>query len=85
MVLKTSTVPHHTEEVFDEKDREEIHRIIADLRQTYLERHTEALSEYHKREREANRALHEVNRVERHLERIDDFCKKNDIPVNNEY
>ena len=84
MVLKTSAAPHHTEEVFDEKDRDEIHRIIADLRQTYLERHTEALSEYHKKEREANRALHEVNRVEKHLERIDEFCKKNDIPLTEE-
>ena len=81
MVLKTSAAPHHTEEVFDEKDRDEIHRIIAGLRQTYLERHTEALSDYHKRERESNRALHEVNRVEKHLERIDDFCKKNNIPL----
>jgi len=80
MVLKTDIVPHVTEEVFDEGDREEIHRIIADLRQTYFERHTEALSEYHKIQRESNRALHEVNRIERHLERIDEFCKKNDIP-----
>jgi len=84
MVLKTSVTPHLTEEVFDEKDRDEIHRIIADLRQTYLERHTEALSEYHQKERESNRALHEVNRVEKHLERINEFCKKNDIPFENE-
>lgn len=85
MVFKTNVVPHHTEEVFDERDREEIHRIIADLRHTYFERHTEALSNYHKIEREANRALHEVKRVEKHLERIDDFCKKNDIPINSNY
>jgi len=85
MVLKTSIVPHLTEEVFDERDREEIHRIIADLRQTYFERHTEALSNFHKIERESNRALHEVTRIEKHIERIDDFCKKNDIPVNTNY
>lgn len=84
MVLKTSTVPHDTEEVFDERDRDEIHRIIADLRQTYRERHAEALSDYHKKEREANRALHEVNRVEKHLQRIEAFCKKNDIPLESE-
>ncbi len=84
MVLKTKVVPHHTKEVLDEKDRAEIHRIIADLRQTYIERHTEALSDYHKIEREANRALHEVNRVERHLDRIKDFCKKNGIPLEEE-
>lgn len=83
MVLKTHIVPHQTEEVFDEGDREEIHRIIADLRETYFQRHTEALSVYHKIERESNRALHEVNRIERHLERIDEFCKKNDIPMTN--
>lgn len=84
MVLKTSTVPHHTEEVFDEKDRDEIHRIIADLRQTYIERHTTALSDYHQAQRTANRALHEVNRVEKHLERIKDFCQKNNIPLEEE-
>ena len=84
MVLKTSVIPHHTEEVFDENDREEIHRIIADLRETYFERHNEALSAYHKIERESNRALHEVNRIERHLERIDAFCKKNNIPSGKE-
>ena len=69
------------EEVLDEKDRTEIHRIITELRHTYLERHTEALAEYHKAERETNRKLHEVNRIERHLERIEDFCKKNNIPL----
>lgn len=85
MILKASVVPHRIEEVFDEGDREEIHRIIADLRQTYFERHTEALSAYHKIERESNRALHEVNRIERHLERIDAFCTKNNIPLNSNY
>lgn len=84
MVLKTSTIPRHTEEVLDAKDRDEIHRIIADLRQTYIERHTEALSAYHQAERQANRALHEVNRVEKHLERIKDFCQKNNIPLEEE-
>jgi hypothetical protein len=83
MVLKTSKVPHHTEEVFDERDREEIHRIIADLRQTYFERHTEALATFHKIQRDSNRALHEVTRIEKHLERIDDFCTKNNIPNEN--
>jgi isochorismate hydrolase len=72
---------HRTEETFDEKDRTEIHRIITDLRHTYLERHTEALADYHKVEREANRKLHEVNRIEKHLARIEAFCKKNNIPL----
>ena len=81
MVLQTHGDIHRVEETFDEKDREEIHRIITDLRHTYLERHTEALTAYHKAEREANRRQHEVNRLERHLQRIEDFCKKNNIPL----
>jgi hypothetical protein len=85
MVFKTNAVPHHTEEVFDERDREEIHRIIADLRRTYFEYHTEAISKYYKIQRESNRALHEVTRIEKHLERIDEFCTKNNIPTNSNY
>ena len=83
MVLKTTGIPKALEEVLDEKDRTEIHRIITELRHTYLERHTEALADYHKAERETNRKLHEVNRIERHLGRIEEFCKKNNIPLVN--
>ena len=83
MALQIPRTPHQTKETFDENDREEIHRIISDLRHTYLERHTEALSNYHKAERETNRKLHEVHRIERHLERIEEFCKKNNIPLFN--
>ena len=79
MVLKSQVATRRTEETFDEKDREEIHRIITELRHTYIERHTEALALHHKAEREANRRLHEVHRLERHLARIEDFCKKNNI------
>lgn len=79
--MSVQTQTQRAEETFDDKDREEIHRIITDLRHTYLERHTEALTEYHKAERQANRKLHEVNRLERHLARIEDFCKKNNIPL----
>jgi len=81
MAVKTFGVPHRTEDTFDEKDRTEIHRIITELRHNYLERHTEALTGYHKAEREANRKLHEVHRIEKHLERIEAFCKKNNIPL----
>jgi hypothetical protein len=81
MVLQARGITHQTEESFDDMDREEIHRIITDLRHTYLERHTQALTEYHKAERQANRRLHEVNRIERHLARIEAFCKKNNIPL----
>ena len=81
MGVKTFGVPHRTEETFDEKDRTEIHRIISDLRHTYLERHTEALAKFNKAQREANRRLHEVDRIEKHLGRIEEFCKKNNIPL----
>jgi len=81
MTIKTSAPPRRIEEEFDDKDREEINRIISELRHTYIERHTEALAEYNKAEREANRKLHEVDRIERHLTRIEDFCKKNNIPL----
>ena len=81
MVLIAKGAPKALEEVLDEKDRTEIHRIITELRHTYLERHTEALAEYHKAERETNRKQHEVARLEKHLGRIEDFCKKNNIPL----
>ncbi|MFZ1250307.1 MAG: hypothetical protein WAR37_02580 [Candidatus Microsaccharimonas sp.] len=81
MSLSVKAPPHRLEEEFDEKDREEIHRIILELRHDYLERHTEALAEYNKIEREANRKLHAVDRLEKHLQRIDDFCKRNNIPL----
>lgn len=81
MVLKTNAPPHRAEEEFDEKDRAEIHRIITELRHDYLQRHDEALAEYNKAEREANRKLHEVDRLEKHLQRIEIFCKNNNIPL----
>lgn len=84
MVLKTNAPPHRTDEEFDEKDRTEIHRIISELRHTYIEQHTEALTTYNKAERDANRKLHEVTRLEKHIERIEAFCKKNNIPLESE-
>lgn len=68
-------------ETLTANDREEVHRIVTDLRQTYLDRHTEALIAFHKAEREVNRKQHEVHRIEKHLERIEAFCKENNIPV----
>lgn len=81
MVLITKAPPRRQEETLDSKDREEIHRIITELRHDYLQRHTEALAEYHKAERESNRKLHEVERLEKHLQRIEVFCKENNIPL----
>ena len=79
MTLKVHGTPRTIEETFDDKDRTEIDRIISGLRQSYLERHTEALADYNKSQREVNRKLHEVIRIEKHLERIDAFCNKNNI------
>ena len=81
MVLKTNAPPRRTDENFDDKDRAEIHRIITELRHDYLQRHNEALAAYNKAEREANRKLHEVDRLEKHLIRIELFCKENNIPL----
>ena len=81
MVLKTNAPPRRMEESFDEKDRDEIHRIITELRHDYLVRHSEALAAYNQAEREANRKLHEVDRLEKHLARIELFCKNNNIPL----
>lgn len=81
MVLITKAPPHRTKDEFDDKDRAEIHRIITELRHDYLKRHTEALAAYNKAEREANRKLHEVDRLEKHLQRIEVFCKNNNIPL----
>lgn len=83
MVLQTPKVPQPIEEVLDEKDRTEIHRMITELRHTYLERHTEALADYNQSMREANRKLHEVTRLEKHIQRIEAFCIKNNIPLTN--
>lgn len=83
MVVKKHDIPHQLEEVLDEKDRTQIHRMITELRHTYLTQHTEALAEYNKSQREVNRKLHEVTRLEKHIGRIDEFCKKNNIPTTN--
>ncbi|MGV9002113.1 MAG: hypothetical protein ACOH18_04135 [Candidatus Saccharimonadaceae bacterium] len=83
MVLQTHGIPHQIEEAFSEKDRTEIHRMITELRHSYLAQHTEALTDYNKAERESNRKLHEVTRLEKHIERIEAFCKKNNIPITN--
>lgn len=81
MAIVTKAPPHRTKETFDEKDRAEIHRIITELRHDYLLRHADALAAYNQAEREANRRLHEVERLEKHLQRIEVFCKENDIPL----
>lgn len=82
--MKTQIIPTQVQERFDENDREEIHRIIDSLRQSYTERLHEATLEFHRAQRQVNRAAHEMTRVEKHLERIDTFIAKHNIPLGEE-
>jgi len=84
MAIRTQRPPHILEETFDERDRSEIHEIIVNLRQSYIERQHEASREYHAALRQVNRAEHELHRLERHMERINAFCEKHNIPVEEE-
>lgn len=81
MAIRTQTVPRQPEEALDEQDRSKIHDIIAELRRSYHTRLSEAVFEHNQAERQVNRARHEIHRLERHLERINDFCKKHNIPL----
>ena len=81
MTIRTQRQPTVYVETFDDKDRSEIHDIITELRQSYVERLHEATLEFHRTQRLVNRAGHEVSRLERHLERIDGFVKKHNIPL----
>ncbi len=71
--------PTKTTEVFEGKDREEIHAIITDLRQSYVDRLHDASQELHQAQRQVNRASHEVTRLTRHLARIDAFREQHNI------
>lgn len=82
--MKTQVIPTQIIEQFDEQDREEIHNIIANLRQSYVERLRDATVEFHRAQRHVNRAAHEITRLERHLERIDAFVAKHNIPLGKE-
>lgn len=84
MAIRTQAAPKILEETFDERDRTEIHAIVNNLRQSYIERQHEATRAYHQAKRQVNRAEHELHRLERHMERINAFCKKNNIPLDEE-
>ena len=81
MVLRTHMTPTLVEEQFDARDREQIHEIIAALRQSYQDRLHDATFDLHRAERSVNRAQHEISRLKRHLERIDSFIIKHDISL----
>lgn len=81
MSVKTKNKPIISNESFDTRDRAEIHNIITNLRKSYTDRLADASDELHRSQRQANRASHEVTRLKKHLERIDNFCKNNEIEV----
>ena len=81
MAIRTQTIPTRLEESLDEKDRTQIHDIIYELRRSYLNRLNEAVFEHNRAQRQVNRAAHEMHRLERHLERMNDFCQKHNIPM----
>lgn len=79
--MKAKRIELETVESFDEKDRAAIHDIVANLKQSYLDRKHDALLEFYRAQRQVNRASHEITRLEKHLERIDSFIEKNNIPL----
>jgi len=81
MAILTQVTPKRYEEHFEGRDRDEIKRIIADLRDTYVERLHIAQRDYHQKVREANQMSHEVSRLQKHLDRMEEFCKKHNIDI----
>lgn len=84
MAIRTQKLPTKLDETFDERDRDEIHRIVNEMRQSYIDRQHEATRDYHQALRQVNRAEHELHRLERHMERINAFCAKHNIPLDEE-
>ncbi len=77
MAILTAVKPKRTEDTFSTKDIAEISRIIQSTHSIYTR-------QLHEAQRGVNRAIHEQHRLERHLTRIEDFCKKNNISLNGE-
>lgn len=69
------------DETFGDKDRSEIHGMIATLRRSYTDRLSETALEFHRAQRAVNRASHEITRLERHIERIDGFIARHNITM----
>lgn len=84
MAIKTKVSPRRREDTFLGKDRDEVDRIVRNMRRAYVDQLHEATFRYHQAQRQANRAAHEQHRIERHLERINAFCKQHNIPVTDE-
>ncbi len=67
--------------VTDEQDVQVTHDMITKLYQQYKEDHVTALTHASKIQRELSRAEHETGRIERHLQRIEAFCKANNLSL----
>lgn len=57
------------------------HEMIVKLHEQYLYDRMIAIRKASKIQRELSQTEHEVHRLERHIERIEDFCKKNNVPL----
>ncbi|MFZ1302117.1 MAG: hypothetical protein WAQ27_06120 [Candidatus Microsaccharimonas sp.] len=57
------------------------HEMIVKLHSQYQYDRVVAIREVSKIQRELTRAEHEMHRLEQHLARIEDFCKKNNITL----
>ena len=71
-------------ELFVDEDREQVHRIITNLRQSYRDRLHETQLEFHRAQRAVNRARHEITRLEKHLERINQFVETHNVELKEE-
>lgn len=84
MASQTATDPTQIVEDFSTKDLTEISRIIQNTHAIYTEQLHEANFRLHQAQRGVNRATHEQHRLEKHLERIEDFCNKHNITLHSE-
>lgn len=57
------------------------HDMIVKLYHQYQYDHIIAMRNVSKIQRELSRAEHEMHRLERHLSRIEEFCKKNNVSL----
>lgn len=63
---------------------QETHEMIVRLHEQYKSDHIAALRNASKIQRELSRAEHEANRLARHIERIEAFCKQNNVSLEGE-
>ena len=60
------------------------HEMIAKLHDQYTYDRVIAIRKASKIQRELSQAEHEIRRLDQHLARIEDFCKKNNVALDNE-